>query len=389
MNDHLDQGLSGFSQKIREAWSLQPLLVPLGAILLSFIVGGVLIALIGVNPFAAYWALLEGAFGSWDRVAGSIARSVPFMGSALALAFAFRAGLFNIGAEGQLLVGGITAAWVGTLAFMYDTPSILAIPIIIIAGAAGGFFWGWVPGVLRAYTGAHEVITTIMLNAIALFGVRWLVNSRDPVILRDLTASVPRTKQISPTAVLPTIVDSQPNLHMGLFVLIALCIVVAYVLRRTTFGFETITVGTNPNAALYAGVNVKRIIILAMALSGAFAGIAAASEVSGTNGYFQPGTFAFIGFDGIAIALLARANPIAIIPASLLWGALLAGAPLMQQEVGVSIDVVRIIQSMVLLFVAADAIVRWVFHIREDSAEQTERAVMADAEEGWAEGEES
>jgi len=389
VNDQLDQGLSGFAHKIREAWNLQPLFVPLGAIILSFAVGGVLIALIGVNPFAAYWALLEGAFGSWDRVAGSIARSVPFMGSALALAFAFRAGLFNIGAEGQLLAGGITAAWVGTLTFMYDTPSIFAIPIIIIAGAAGGFFWGWIPGVLRAYTGAHEVITTIMLNAIALFGVRWLVNSRDPVILRDLTASVPRTKQISPTAVLPTLVDSQPNLHMGLFVLLALCIVVAYVLRRTTFGFETITVGTNPNAALYAGVNVKRIIILAMALSGSFAGIAAASEVSGTNGYFQPGTFAFIGFDGIAIALLARANPIAIIPASLLWGALLAGAPLMQQEVGVSIDVVRIIQSMVLLFVAADAIVRWVFHIREDSAQQTEQAVVADGEERWAEGEES
>ena len=140
MNDTLDQGLSGFAHKIREAWSLQPLLVPLGAIVLSFVVGGVLIALIGVNPFEAYWALLQGAFGSWERVAGSIARSVPFMGSALALAFAFRAGLFNIGAEGQLLVGGITAAWVGTLAFMYDTPSILAIPIIIIAGAADWTF---------------------------------------------------------------------------------------------------------------------------------------------------------------------------------------------------------------------------------------------------------
>ncbi len=372
MNERLDQVLSGFADKIREAWSLQPLLVPLGAVLLSFIVGGVLIAMIGVNPFVAYWALIQGAVGSWDRVAGSIARSVPFMGSALALAFAFRAGLFNIGAEGQLLVGGITAAWVGTLAFMYDTPSILAIPIIIIAGAVGGYVWGWIPGVLRARTGAHEVITTIMLNSIALFGVRWLVNSRDPVILRDLTASVPRTKQISPTAVLPTLVDSQPNLHMGLFVMLALCIVVAYILRRTTFGFETITVGTNPNAALYAGMNVSRIIMLAMALSGAFAGIAAASEVSGTNGFFQPGTFAFIGFDGIAIALLARANPIAIIPASLLWGALLAGAPLMQQEAGVSIDVVRIIQSMVLLFVAADAIVRYVFRIRGESAYQME-----------------
>jgi simple sugar transport system permease protein len=149
-----------------------------------------------------------------------------------------------------------------------------------------------------------------------------------------------------------------------LIVMVALCFVVAFVLRRTTFGFETITVGSNPHAAHYAGISVSKIIILAMFLSGGFAGLAAVSEVAGTNFFFQPGTFALLGFDGIAIALLARANPIAIIPAALLWGSLLAGAPLMQQEADVSIDVVRIIQSMVLLFVAADAIVRYIFRIR-------------------------
>ena len=170
---------------IKSWWNLQPVLVPLYALLLSFIVGGVLIALVGVNPFEAYWALLRGAFGSPERIAGSIARSVPFIGSALALAFAFRAGLFNIGAEGQLLIGGVTAAWVGTWAFMYDIPSILAVPIIIVAGFVGGALWGGIPGVLRARTGAHEVITTIMLNSIAVFLTRWLVNSSDPVILRD------------------------------------------------------------------------------------------------------------------------------------------------------------------------------------------------------------
>lgn len=380
MSEKPEDNRRGLTTKIREVWDLQPLLVPLYAILLSFIVGGVLIAIIGVNPFEAYWALMRGMFGSGDRVAGAFARAVPFMGSALALAFAFRAGLFNIGAEGQLLIGGLTAAWVGTWAFMSDTPGIIAIPIVLAAGFVGGFAWGWVPGILRARTGAHEVITTIMMNSIALFGVRWLVNSRDPAILRDLEASVPRTKGISPTAVLPTIVDSQPNLHWGFFVMVALCFIVAFILQRTTFGFEVITVGTNPEAALYAGVKVGRIIILAMALAGAFAGVAAASEVSGTNGFFQPGTFAFIGFDGIAIALLARANPIAIIPAALLWGALLAGAPLMQQEAGVSIDVVRIIQAMVLLFVAADAIVRYLFRIRGDSGSSLGSATTVGAE---------
>ncbi len=364
---------------IRSWWSIQPILVPLYALLLSFIVGGILIALIGVNPFEAYWALLRGAFGSPERLAGSIARSVPYVGSALALAFAFRAGLFNIGAEGQLLVGGLTAAWVGTWAFMYDTPGILAVPIIVLAGFVGGAFWGGIPGVLRAKTGAHEVITTIMLNSIALFMTRWMTNSTDPVILRDTSASVPRTTEISPTARLGELVDSQPPLHMGLFLMIAACIVVWFILRRTTYGFETITVGTNPHAAHYAGISVDRTIIFAMLLAGGMAGLAAVSEVAGTSGFFQTGTFAFIGFDGIAIALLARANPIAILPAAFLWGALLKGAPLMQQEADVSIDVVRIIQALVLLFVAADAIVRFLFRMKGDSGHH-----ISTAASGWS-----
>jgi simple sugar transport system permease protein len=218
-----------------------------------------------------------------------------------------------------------------------------------------------------------------MLNSIGLFAVRWVVNSRDPLILRDTTASVPRTAVIADRAVLPELVDSEPNLHLSLFVMIAVCIAVAYVLNRTTFGFEVKTVGTNPHAAHYAGIGVNRIIISSMALSGAFAGVAAAGEVSGTNQFFQPGTFAFMGFDGIAIALLARANPIAIIPAALLWGSLLAGAPLMQQEADVSIDVVRIIQSMVLLFVAADAIVRYLFRVKGEGGRHIEAATT-----GWA-----
>ena len=200
---------------LSEAFKLQPLLVPLYAILLSFIVGGDLIALVGANPFKAYYWLVQGMFGGSDRIAASIARSVPFIGSALALAFAFRAGLFNIGAEGQLLVGGLVGAWAGTWAWMLGVPGIFAIPIILIAGALGGALGGFIPGLLRATTGAHEVISTIMLNSIGLFRVRWLVNSRDPVVLRDAEASVPRTQGITETGVLPQIYDSQPTLHWG------------------------------------------------------------------------------------------------------------------------------------------------------------------------------
>lgn len=379
MNDTTTERRFDPTRWIKETWNLQPIIVPLYAVLLSFIVGGVLIALVGVNPFEAYWALLRGMFGSPTRIAASVARSVPFIGSALALAFAFRAGLFNIGAEGQLLVGGVTAAWVGTWAFMADLPPILAIPIIVLGGFVGGAFWGGIPGVLRAKTGAHEVITTIMLNSIALFGTRWLINTTKPRVLRDMAASVPRTETIADSARLPRFIASQPPLHAGLLLMLAVCIVVAFVLKRTTFGFETITVGTNPHAARYAGMNVNKIIILAMVLSGGFAGLAAASEVGGTSGFFQPGIFAAMGFDGIAIALLARANPIAIIPASFLWGSLLAGAPLMQQEADVSIDVVRVIQAMVLLFVAADAIVRWVFRLKAASGPH-----IAAGSSGWS-----
>ena len=375
----MGRSLDDFRAKMLEAWSLQPVLVPFYAIFLSFIVGGILITIIGINPFEAYWALIRGMVGDSDRMASSIARSVPFVGSALALAFAFRAGLFNIGAEGQLLVGGITAAWAGTWSWMLDLPGVLTIPIILFAGAFGGFVWGGIPGMLRAKTGAHEVISTIMLNSIALFSVRWLVNSRDPIVLRDPAASVPKTREITDSGILPEIVDSSPPLHFGVFVVIILALVIGFLLKRTTFGFEVITAGINPPAARYAGVDVNRILILAMAISGLCAGLAAAGEVSGTNQLFQPGTFAFMGFDGIAIALLARGNPVAILPASLLWGSLLSGAPLMQQEADVSIDVVRIILSMVLLFVAADAIVRYLFRVRGEGDHH-----MQAASTGWS-----
>lgn len=368
MADRIDAGLAGLRRGTHEALSLQPVLVPLYAIALAVVVGGVLIAAIGENPLEAYWALLRGMYGSGDRIASSVSRSTPFIGSALALAFAFHAGLFNIGAEGQLLAGGTVAAWVGAFAWLGDVPGPIAVPIVLAAGVAGGMVWGGIPGVLRARTGAHEVISTIMLNNIAVVFVRWLVNSQKPLVLRDPSRSVPRTRDVVETARLPELVATEPRLHLGTLVVVASCVLVWFVLRRTTFGFEVRSVGANPNAALYAGMNVNRVTMATMAMAGSLAGLAAAAEVAGTYRFFQPGFFAALGFDGIAIALLARANPFAIIPAALLWGSMLSGAPLMQQEAGVSIDVVRIVLSLVLLFVAADAIVRYVFHLRRAGA---------------------
>ena len=351
---------------LHDAGKLQPVLVPLYAVLVALVVAGVVILLIGKNPIEAYWALLRGMFGTPERIAASLGRSTPFIGAALAVAFAFKAGLFNIGAEGQLLVGATMAAWVGTWSWLAGLPGILLIPIILLAGIIGGGLYGFIPGVLKARTGAHEVIVTIMLNSIAVLFVRWMVSSQNPVILRDESASVPRTATIPAAGRLPELVGSEPPLHLGFFVMIGLCAVVWFILKRTNFGFEVRTVGINPNAAKYAGMGVSRTIILVMSISGAFAGLAGASEISGTSGFLSPGVFVAIGFDSIAIALLARANPFAIILTSILWGSMLSGAALMQQEAGLSIDAVRIVQALVLLFVAADVIVRAIFRLKRD-----------------------
>jgi ABC-type uncharacterized transport system permease subunit len=349
---------------VRSYFDLQPVLVPVCAILLALAVGAVIILLVGENPLTAYWALLRGMFGSWDRVAASLGRSTPFIGAALAVAFAFRAGLFNIGVEGQLLVGATIAAWIGTWGIVDDMPGPVAIPFVLVAGIVGGGLYGFIPGALKARTGAHEVITTIMLNSIAVLFVRWMVNSQDPLILRDPSASVPRTASLPDAARLPEFVDSQPPLHLSFLIMVGLCVFVWFVLQRTARGFEIRMVGANPHAARYSGVSVNVVIVLVMTMSGAFAGLAGAGEISGTSGFLSPGVFVAVGFDSIAIALLARANPFAIIPAAILWGSMLAGAPLMQQETGLSIDIVRIVQALVLLFVAADVIVRTVFRIR-------------------------
>lgn len=353
-----------FHRFLSAYFAAAPVLVPFYAIVLALAVGGLVIVAIGENPFAAYWALLRGMFGTFDRTAASLGRSTPFIGAALAVAFAFRAGLFNIGAEGQLLIGATVAAWAGTWGLIADLPGVVAIPVVLLAGALGGGLFGSVPGWLKARTGAHEVITTIMLNNIAALGVRWMVRSQDPIVLRDMTASVPRTRTFPDGARLPVFIDSQPPLHLSFAIMAALALFVWFVLQRTTTGFEIRAVGQNPSAARYAGMRVGATIVLVMSLAGALAGVAGAGEVSGTSGFLSPGVFVAIGFDSIAIALLARANPFAVIPAAVLWGSMLSGAALMQQETGISIDIVRIVQALVLLFVAADVIVRWLFGLR-------------------------
>ena len=373
---------NGVHRAIETYFRMAPITVPIYAVLTAIVVGSIVILAAGSNPIEAYAALFRGAFGSPAALAKTLARATPFIIAALAVAFGFKAGLFNIGAEGQLLVGALGAAWVGTWDSVAAMPPVLAVLAVLVAGVLGGLFWGGIPGVLKARTGAHEVIVTIMLNAIAVRLAEWLINSRSPRILLDVKASVPHTEAIAGAARLPKIVAGTP-LHWGLLVAVLLCVLVWFVLQRTTFGFEIRTVGANPNAAMYAGMSVTRTIVLVLAICGALAGVAGAGEVAGgTTGYLTAGAFRNIGFDSIAIALLARANPFACIPAAILWGALLVGAGTMQLQAGVSQDLVFVVQALVILFVAADAIVRWIFRIRRPrtSLEPTRGGAFA---KGW------
>ncbi|HNP87248.1 MAG: ABC transporter permease [Chloroflexi bacterium SZAS-1] len=339
-------------------------LLPLLSIFTALLVGGVIIWLSGPKfngdwfgikfVLDGYGGLFLGAFGTQKAIIGTLVRATPYIFAGLAVALAFRCGLFNIGAEGQLTMGALLAAGVGF--GVKGMPLIIHLPLTLLAGMLGGFVWGMIPGFLKARTGAHEVITTIMLNYIAAQISGYLLNGpwKDPT---NVTAQTPK---IAESARLPALL---PGLHWGVVLAFLAAIAVWYFLWKTTWGFEIRTVGANSSAAKYAGINVSRNIVLAMGLSGLLAGLAGAVQVAGVNYRSTLGFNVGYGFDSIAIALLGRNTALGVVLSSLLFGGLRNGATIMQFRTQISSDIISVIQALILIFVAAEQIIRWIYRV--------------------------
>jgi simple sugar transport system permease protein len=330
----------------------------------------------------AYGALFKGAIldpgtitaaangqGSWWAVLGPLSETLtyaaPLICTGLAVALAFRAGLFNIGAQGQAMMGAICAVLVG---FSVDWPPVIGVIVSVLAGLVGGGLWGFIAGWLKARTGAHEVITTIMLNYVAAPSfVAWLVVQHG---VQRPGRNDAITKLIHGHAALPQLFGSGSGLRVNFAIILAVAAAfgVQWLLNRSTLGFEFRAVGANPNAARTAGMSVARTYVLVMLASGALAGLAGANIILGTAHTLSTDTMGTIGFDGITVALLGRGKPFGSVLAGLLFGALQAGAVQMQTEANISTYIATVLQALIVLFVAAPALVKAIFRLRAQRA---------------------
>ena len=340
---------------------------PLMAILLSFLVGSLFIIWTGNNPLVAYGALFGGSLGSVSRFGETLLKTTPLIFTGLSIAFAFRTGLFNIGAEGQYVMGAlftVTAAWI-----FKGLPGFLLVPAILIAGALGGALWAMIPGVLKAKLGIHEVIVTIMLNYTGLFIANFFIRTAlNPSTLLG-TEQKAYSVLVSEHGRLTQLTDIFPvfgtsSVNTGIIIAVVIAIITWYVLFKTTLGYEIRSVGNNPYAAEYGGINISKNMILAFAISGMMAGLAGATVVAGlTYKMDQSSHSPGYGFTGIAVALVGKNHPIGVIFSALLFGILSNGARKMQIA-GIPKEVVDIIQGLIIIFIAAEAILKYMPDIK-------------------------
>ncbi|MFD2133189.1 ABC transporter permease [Pseudogracilibacillus auburnensis] len=331
------------------------ILVPLFSVLIGLLAGAIIMLIYGYNPIEGYAALWKGAFGDLYFFGETIRQVTPYILTGLAVAFAFRAGLFNIGAEGQVIAGWLAAVWIGT---SIEAPIYIHLPLAIIVAALAGALVAFIPGILKAKLGVHEVIVTIMFNYIALY-------SANAIIRNVLTEQADKTEKIAATASLSSewlaTFTSYSRMHYGILIALLVALIMWFIIEKTTIGFEIRSVGFNKHASEYAGMNVNKNIILAMIISGAFAGLAGSMEGLGTFGNMsiQAG-FTNLGFDGIAVALLGANTAIGVILAAILFGVLKVGALNMPTEAGVPSELVDVIIAFIIFFVASSYLIRWI-----------------------------
>ncbi len=388
---------------------IQSLLVPVLAVFIGLVIGGLVIAVTDAGVAAAfgnfsadplgafksiwtavataYGALFYGALGSPREIAEglrvyqstgenaallkaiypfteSLVTATPYIFAGLAVAVGFRCGLFNIGAEGQFFMGALGAAYVGYS--ITGLPWFIHLPLAILGGAAAGAIWGAIPGYLKAKFGAHEVVNTIMMNWIAFRLSDWLLTG--PMMASGFR---PVTPNVQRAAELPRFFPEPLRFNWGFVLALAVAALVYWFLFKTTLGFEIRSVGANPDGSKYAGMSVVRNFVLVMTISGGLAGLAGAAQVLGVDRWVGQGFSAGYGFDAIALALLGKSHPLGVVLAALLFGFLRGGATRMQSLAGIPIDIISIIQGLVIIFVAAPAIIRWLFRIRLPAVDET------------------
>jgi ABC-type uncharacterized transport system permease subunit len=328
------------------------------ALVIALVVGAVLIRLQGVAPLYAYETLIKQALFVPGGLTRTLQKTAPLVLTGLAVVLPLRVGLFNIGGQGQLIFGAMFGAWVAYAAGGYG---ILGAALGMVAGIAAGALVGFIAGFLKATRGVHEVITTIMLNYIAA-GVTWWLVTGPLQAETSKTSGIPQTELIPPEAQ----VGAVAKIPIGFVIAVLLAVACWWMLSRSTLGFKFNTVGANKHAARYAGINISRIVTLSMVLGGGLAGLAGALEAEGTLYRFEPAIGGTLGFDGITIALLARANPLATIPAAFLVGVLRTGAAGLQFETGIAPEVVDVLLATILLMVSIPVLGRWIFRSRAD-----------------------
>lgn len=329
----------------------QSLIVPLVALVVAFSLGGILIGIQGVNPLTAYKSIFSEAWFDSDGLLRTFQKTTPLVLSGLAVTVALRIGLFNIGAQGQLISAALAAALAGI--YITNLPPVLHVFVALLFGSFVGALWAAIAGLLKAYRGVHEVISTIMLNSIAIGILDYLVSNP----FKEPEQSLQRTKKIVESAMLPNF----GFIPLGFILAIIVTLLISWMLNKTTAGFRFNTVGKNKFAATYAGINMKLMVITGMLLSGGLAGLGGAIETLGITYRFEPAFNAGLGFDGITIALLARANPLATIPAAILIGTLRAGAASLQFETGIEPEIVDVLLAITLLLVSAPILAKLLF----------------------------